>query len=83
MTQAKRNIVAAVGVVSKRLGNTKAVCRKCYIHPLVINAYLDGSLQETLRQRAAQNLAQAQAALPPEESALLSFLQAHWRQETS
>ncbi|HTU91057.1 MAG TPA: DNA topoisomerase IB, partial [Gemmataceae bacterium] len=65
------------------LGNTKAVCRKCYIHPLVVNAYLDGSLQETLRQGAAQSLTQAQDALPPEESALLCFLQAHLRQEAS
>lgn len=82
-TQAKRNVVAAIEVVSKRLGNTKAVCRKCYIHPLVVNAYLDGSLQKTLRQRAAQTLTQAQDALSPQESALLSFLEAHLRQEAS
>jgi DNA topoisomerase-1 len=42
--QAKRNVVAAVEAVAKRLGNTKAVCRKCYIHPAVIESYSDGSL---------------------------------------
>jgi len=34
-TQAKRNVVAAIESVAKKLGNTKAVCRKCYIHPTV------------------------------------------------
>jgi DNA topoisomerase I len=43
-TEAKRNIVRAVEDVSKRLGNTKAVCRKSYIHPDVLDAYFDGSL---------------------------------------
>ena len=42
--QLKRNIVQAVEEVSKRLGNTKAVCRKSYIHPDVLDAYTDGSL---------------------------------------
>ena len=42
--EAKRNIVSAIEDVSKRLGNTKAVCRKCYMHPDVLDAYSDGSL---------------------------------------
>jgi DNA topoisomerase-1 len=40
---AKRNIVKAVEAVAKRLGNTKAVCRKSYIHPAIFDAYLAGS----------------------------------------
>src|SRR5205807_2614074 len=36
--QAKRNLVAAIERVAKRLGNTTAVCRKCYIHPAVIES---------------------------------------------
>lgn len=43
--QAKRNVVAAIGEAAGRLGNTVAVCRKCYVHPAVIDAYMDGSLQ--------------------------------------
>ena len=43
-TEAKRNVVRAIGDVSKRLGNTKAVCRKSYVHPGVLDAYFDGSL---------------------------------------
>ena len=43
-TEARRNIVRAIDDVSKRLGNTKAVCRKSYVHPDVLDAYFDGSL---------------------------------------
>lgn len=50
--QLKKNILQAIEVVAKRLGNTKAVCRKCYIHPAVIESYTDGSLFELLRRRA-------------------------------
>jgi DNA topoisomerase I len=41
-TEAKRNVAQAVGWVASRLGNTKAVCRKAYIHPAVVAAYMDG-----------------------------------------
>ena len=41
--EAKRNIVKAIESVAKRLGNTQAVCRKCYIHPAILDAYMDGA----------------------------------------
>jgi DNA topoisomerase-1 len=41
---AKRNITQAVKAVAARLGNTPAVCRRCYIHPAIVQAYLDGKL---------------------------------------
>ena len=41
--EAKRNIVRAVEAVARRLGNTKSVCRKSYIHPVVFDAYLSGA----------------------------------------
>jgi DNA topoisomerase-1 len=41
-TARQRALVAAVDVVASRLGNTRAVCRRCYIHPAVLEAYLDG-----------------------------------------
>jgi len=44
----KKALVEAVKEVAKRLGNTPAVCRKCYIHPAVLESYLDGSLRRTL-----------------------------------
>jgi DNA topoisomerase-1 len=79
--QAKRNVVSAIESVSKRLGNTKAVCRKCYVHPDVINAYLDGSLLDTLRQRVEKEIAGSLADLPPEEAAVLAFLQERLKHE--
>ena len=47
--QAKRNVTATVKQVAEQLGNTPAVCRKYYVHPLVLEAYLDGALAETLQ----------------------------------
>ena len=43
-TQAKRNVAEAMAIVAKRLGNTRTICRRCYVHPDVIDAYLNGSL---------------------------------------
>jgi DNA topoisomerase-1 len=71
--QARRHVVSAVESVARRLGNTPAVCRKCYVHPDVVDAYLDGSLLKTLRRETKQELA-ASGALGPEEAAVLAFL---------
>jgi DNA topoisomerase-1 len=43
-TEARRNVGAALQEVAERLGNTPNVCRRCYVHPAVIEAYLDGTL---------------------------------------
>ena len=40
--EAQRNVATAIESVSRLLGNTKAVCRKCYVHPGVLEAYLAG-----------------------------------------
>jgi DNA topoisomerase-1 len=79
-TEAKRNVVAAIEQVAKRLGNTKAVCRKCYIHPAVIDAYLDGSVLETIAQRA-RKISRAVDRLTTNESAVLELLQRRRRVE--
>ncbi len=73
--QAKKNIVRAIEHVAERLGNTPSVCRKCYIHPAVIDAYLDGSMIEALRQRADQEMDESRGHLKPEEAAVLALLQ--------
>jgi len=70
--QAKKNVVAAIESVSKRLGNTPAVCKKCYVHPHILDSYLDGTLGETLKQRARQ-LSETED-LKREESAVLKLL---------
>ena len=72
---AKRNVLRAIEHVAERLGNTKAVCRKCYIHPAVVDAYMDKSLMETVKERSAEELRSRLSSLPPEEAAVLALLQ--------
>jgi DNA topoisomerase I len=73
-TKAKRNVMQAVEAVSKMLGNTPAICRKCYIHPAVFDGYLDGSLLQALKRRADAKLANPRAGLKAEEAAVMGFL---------
>jgi DNA topoisomerase I len=61
--QAKRNVIRAVESVAKRLGNTKAVCRKCYIHPAILDAYMDGATISTVKARARTMLNSAEASV--------------------
>jgi DNA topoisomerase-1 len=73
-SESKRNIVRAIEGVAKKLGNTKAVCRKCYIHPAVIQSYTDGSLPRALRRRLKKIT--DSPGLEPEETAVLKLLKA-------
>src|SRR5262249_20727084 len=77
---AKKNLVRAIESVARRLGNTPSVCRKCYIHPAVLDAYLEGTMLESLRQRTAAEMADVHV-LSPEESAVLALLQRRLAQE--
>ena len=67
--QAKRQVVAAVKSVSAELGNTPAVCRRCYVHPEVLDAHLDGSLGAVLGEKTAR------AGLTAHEAAVLALLE--------
>lgn len=78
---AKRNVVRAIEHVAERLGNTKAVCRKCYIHPAVIDAYLEKSLIETVREETERELREELQSLPPEEAAVLALLRKRMQRE--
>jgi DNA topoisomerase-1 len=73
--QAKKNIVRAIESVAEKLGNTPSICRKCYVHPAVIDAYLDGAVLEVLRERAEEQLNEELHNLPPEEAAVLAMLE--------
>ena len=75
MAQAKRNITRAIESVAQRLGNTPTICRKCYIHPAVIESYMEGSMIEGLRQRAHAQYTEALRSLKPEEAAVVTLLQ--------
>lgn len=73
--EAKRNVVRAIESVAKRLGNTSAVCRKCYVHPAILDAYLDGTMVDVLKERAQQALRTSLDRLRPEEAAVLALLE--------
>ena len=74
LTKAKKNVAAAIGAVARQLGNTKAVCRKCYVHPVIVEAYLEGTLLNSLSRTGRQESSRSLRHLPPEEAAVLSFL---------
>jgi DNA topoisomerase-1 len=65
-TEAKRQARRVLEEVAHRLGNTVTICRKCYVHPLVLEAHLAGTLR--LRLMATRDV------LRPEEAATLRFL---------
>jgi DNA topoisomerase-1 len=69
-TAARRTVATAIDQVARRLGNTRAVCRKCYVHPAVIDAYLDGTItramaKPTPAEEAILRLLRRRAAAPP------------------
>ena len=72
--QTKRNVVRAVEAVAKMLGNTAAICRRCYVHPTVLDGYLAGHTIATLRQSADRRLGGSLAKLHPEEAAVMMLL---------
>ena len=61
--EAKRHVVEMVKSVSRQLGNTPAVCRKCYIHPAVVERFLLGALAELPRPRVRKGLRSEEVAL--------------------
>lgn len=72
--EAKRNVLHAIESVAQMLGNTPAICRKCYVHPIVLDTYLDGSLVKRLKRKAEEKLAREMKHLRAEEAAVLMLL---------
>lgn len=69
---AKRNVRDAIESVAARLGNTPTICRQCYVHPQIIDAYLADELKLELREQIDDTLSEDD--LRPEESQVLRFL---------
>lgn len=74
--RAKKNVVAAVRRVAEHLGNTPSVCRACYVHPKVLEAYMRGKSIEEFRPRRARRISRSQPDYTVEEVALLKLLRA-------
>ncbi|HZE08281.1 MAG TPA: hypothetical protein VE110_05935 [Gemmatimonadaceae bacterium] len=74
--EAERNIVAAVDLTAKRLGNTRSVCRKYYIHPALIEAYLEGAVLPPTPERRWSKRKSRGPTLRQHETDVLNFLKA-------
>ena len=72
MTERKKNVVTAVRLVASELGNTPTICRKSYVHPVIVMRYLRSGTTITLPARASASVNGVGHA--PEESALIEFL---------
>lgn len=71
----KKAMRQAIEAVARMLGNTPSICRKCYIHPEVLDAYIDGDLVETLRTAIDANLTAPPEGLKAEEAAVMALLE--------
>jgi DNA topoisomerase-1 len=73
----KQRVVSVIKDVAKRLGNTPAICRKCYVHPAIVDAYLEqGALAPVRAPRSREGLAD-------EEAFVLALLQERSRESDS
>jgi DNA topoisomerase-1 len=79
--KAKKNIRAAIEQVASRLGNTATICRKCYVHPEIINSYMSGELLLEVRHEVESELRDDLPGLKPEEAAVLALLEQRLRHE--
>ncbi len=73
-TQAKRNVVQAIKQVAARLGNTPSVCRKCYVHPAVLDTYFSAGMIRTVKGSMDEDSVDEPGSLRREETALLHLL---------
>lgn len=71
---AKRNIRRAIERVAARLGNTPTICRKCYVHPEILQCYFEGQLAQTLTAKIEKELTHRLGELSAAESATLALL---------
>jgi DNA topoisomerase-1 len=80
-TEAKRNVMTTMRLVAAELGNTPAICRASYVHPLVVARYIDdGETIQLPRRHVAKGEQYAHSA---EERALIRFLDRHFPERRS
>lgn len=72
---AKKNVAEAIKLVAARLGNTPAVCRKCYVHPSIIDHYLEGGPLKPLAHAVVEDFKTPVTTLRPEEKAVVNLLE--------
>lgn len=73
-SQTKKNVVQAIAAVAERLGNTPSVCRKCYVHPAVIESYMSGAMASAFEKEVKKEIERSPHELRKEELDLLRLL---------
>ena len=77
----RKNVAAAIQETADNLGNTAAVARSAYVHPAVVDAYLDGGLRSALVRAAEETDEPPGATSPEEERAVVTLLRARLRED--
>jgi DNA topoisomerase-1 len=77
----QRNVAAAIQATAEGLGNTPAVARSAYVHPAVVDAYLDGRIRSALVEAAEETDEPPGATDPDEERAVVALLRARLRED--
>jgi len=80
--QAEKNVLLAIEAVAKLLGNTRTVCRKSYVHPGLIDCYVDGEMGRVLGRRS-RGAGKNRSGLRREERAVLAMLRHLQTRESS
>jgi DNA topoisomerase I len=73
-TEARQHVQEAIAAAARRLGNTPTICRKSYVNPRIIEAYLEGALLAAIARLSATPLPPGLDKLRPEEAETLLFL---------
>ena len=76
-TEAKRNIVQALDIVAEKLGNTRTVCKKYYVHPLILSLYENKSLEKYYNQLDEIEKDDGKTGLTVEEKVLMKILESN------
>jgi DNA topoisomerase-1 len=74
LREAKQNVLRAIDATAARLGNTRAVCRKYYIHPELLGAYMEGDVLPPAKPHEWEKREAHRAPLRKHESEVLDFL---------
>jgi DNA topoisomerase I len=75
--ETKRRIVEALDIVSKQLGNTRTVCKKYYVHPLILSLYESGELEKYIKELDEIEKKDTKIDLSPEEKIVMKILRSN------
>ena len=73
-TEIKSKLAEAMDIVSEHLGNTRAVCKKYYVHPLILSLYESGKLEKYINELDKIEKDDGKAGLSPEEKIVMKIL---------